>query len=163
MRYDFEFNELNENYPVEIMNKLRHRFIEVCNTILYSDDQQLVNRCYNILFTDYRGYILSWHPVIKCSQFEEVILKILNDEENSIMHTEHGITTTPFMRYLALIKEADMIKMVHNYKEQKIDNNLKDSSNINLKSYLFMLIAGHNDRIKNNLIRRLFHQYFSDM
>ena len=163
MRYDFEFNELNENYPVEIMNKLRHRFIEVCNTILYSDDQQLVNRCYNILFADYRGYILSGHPVIKCSQFEEVILKILNDEENSIMHTEHGITTTPFMRYLSLIKEADMIKMVHNYKEQKIDNNLKDSSNINLKSYLFMLIAGHNDRIKNNLIRRLFDQYFSDM
>ena len=163
MRYDFEFNELNENYPVETVNKLRHRFIELCNTILYSDDQQLVNKCYNILFTDYRGYILSGHPVIKCSQFEEVILKMLNDEENSIMHTEHGITTTPFMRYLALIKEADMIKMAQNHKEQKIDNNLKDNSNINLKSYLFMFIAGHNDKIKNNLIRRLIHQYFSDM
>lgn len=163
MRYDFEFNELNENYPVETVNKLRHRFIELCNTILYSDNQQLVNRCYDTIFSDYRGYILSGHPVIKCSQFEEVILKILNDEENSIMYTEHGITTTPFMRYLALIKEADMIKMAQNHKEQKIDNNLKDNSNINLKSYLFMFIAGHNDKIKNNLIRRLIHQYFSDM
>ena len=163
MRYDFEFNEFNENYPVEFESKLRYRFIELCNTILYSDNQQLVNRCYDMLFNDYKGYILASHPVIKCSQFEEVILKMLNDEENSIMHTEHGITTTPFMRYLALIKEADMIKMAQNHKEQKIDNNLKDNSNINLKSYLFMFIAGHNDKIKNNLIRRLIHQYFSDM
>ena len=161
MRYDFEFNKLNENYPVETVNKLRHRFIELCNTILYSDNQQLVNRCYDTIFSDYRGYILSGHPVIKCSQFEEVILKILNDEENSTMYTEHGITTTPFMRYLALIKESDMSNMSYKFKAQ--NNKFKDSSKINLKSYLFMFIAGHNDKIKNNLIRRLIHQYFSDM
>ena len=159
MRYDFEFNEFNENYPVEVENKLRHRFIELCNTILYSDNQQLVNRCYDILFKDYRGYILGGHPLIKCSQFEEVILKILNDEENSTMYTEHGITTIPFMRYLALSKESDMSNM--SYKLQ--NSEFKDSSKINLKSYLFMFVAGHNDKIKNNLIRRLIHQYFSDM
>ena len=162
MRYDFEFNELNENYPVETVNKLRHRFIELCNTILYSDNQQLVNRCYDTIFSDYRGYILSGHPVIKCSQFEEVILKILNDEENSTMYTEHGITTTPFMRYLALIKESDIMSNM-SYKFKAQNNKFKDSSKINLKSYLFMFIAGHNDKIKNNLIRRLIHQYFSDM
>ena len=162
MRYDFEFNELNENYPVEIMNKLRHRFIEVCNTILYSDDQQLVNRCYNILFTDYRGYILCGHPVIKCSQFEEVILKILNDEENNTMYTDHGITTTPFMRYLALIKEADMTNSSTYYSTGR-GKKLKENYKLNLKSYLFMFIAGHNDKIKNNLIRKLIHQHFSDM
>ena len=161
MRYDFEFNEFNENYPVEVKNKLRHRFIELCNTILYSDNQQLVNRCYDTIFSDYRGYILSGHPVIKCSQFEEVILKILNDEENSTMYTEHGITTTPFMRYLALIKEVDMSNV--SYKSKLQNSKFKDSSTINLKSYLFMFIAGHNDKIKNNLIRRLIHQYFSDM
>lgn len=161
MRYDFEFNKFQENYPVEVDNKMRHRFIELCNTILYSDNQQLVNRCYDTIFSDYRGYILSGHPVIKCSQFEEVILKILNDEENSTMYTEHGITTTPFMRYLALIKESDMSIMSYKFKAQ--NNKFKDSSKINLKSYLFMFIAGHNDKIKNNLIRRLIHQYFSDM
>lgn len=161
MRYDFEFNKFQENYPVEVDNKMRHRFIELCNTILYSDNQQLVNRCYDTIFSDYRGYILSGHPVIKCSQFEEVILKILNDEENSTMYTEHGITTTPFMRYLALIKESDMSSMSYKFKAQ--NNKFKDSSKINLKSYLFMFIAGHNDKIKNNLIRRLIHQYFSDM
>ena len=161
MRYDFEFNKFQENYPVEVDNKMRHRFIELCNTILYSDNQQLVNRCYDTIFSDYRGYILSGHPVIKCSQFEEVILKILNDEENSAMYTEHGITTTPFMRYLALIKESDMSNMSYKFKAQ--NNKFKDSSKINLKSYLFMFIAGHNDKIKNNLIRRLIHQYFSDM
>ena len=161
MRYDFEFNKFQENYPVEVDNKMRHRFIELCNTILYSDNQQLVNRCYDTIFSDYRGYILGGHPVIKCSQFEEVILKILNDEENSTMYTEHGITTTPFMRYLALIKESDMSNMSYKFKVQ--NNKFKDSSKINLKSYLFMFIAGHNDKIKNNLIRRLIHQYFSDM
>lgn len=161
MRYDFEFNKFQENYPVEVDNKMRHRFIELCNTILYSDNQQLVNRCYDTIFSDYRGYILCGHPVIKCSQFEEVILKILNDEENSTMYTEHGITTTPFMRYLALIKESDMSNMSYKFKAQ--NNKFKDSSKINLKSYLFMFIAGHNDKIKNNLIRRLIHQYFSDM
>lgn len=161
MRYDFDFNEFHENYPVEVENKLRHRFIELCNTILYSDNQQLVNRCYDTIFSDYRGYILGGHPLIKCSQFEEVILKILNDEENSTMYTEHGITTTPFMRYLALIKEADMSNMSYKFKAQ--NNRFKESSKINLKSYLFMFIAGHNDKIKNNLIRRLIHQYFSDM
>ena len=108
MRYDFEFNKFQENYPVEVDNKMRHRFIELCNTILYSDNQQLVNRCYDTIFSDYRGYILSGHPVIKCSQFEEVILKILNDEENSRMYTDPGITPTLSMRYLALIKESDM-------------------------------------------------------
>ena len=161
MRYDFEFNKFQENYPVEVDNKMRHRFIELCNTILYSDNQQLVNRCYDTIFSDYRGYILSGHPVIKCSQFEEVILKILNDEENSTMYTEHGITTTPFMRYLALIKEADISNMT--YKSKLQNSKFKDSSKINLKSYLFMFIAGHKDKIKNNLIRRLIHQYFSDM
>lgn len=161
MRYDFEFNEFRENYPVEVENKLRHRFIELCNTILYSDNQQLINRCYDTIFNDYRGYILAGHPLIKCSQFEEVILKILNDEENSTMYTKHGITTTPFMRYLALIKEADMSNMLHKFKVQ--NNKSKESSKINLKSYLFMFIAGHNDKIKNNLIRRLIHKYFSDM
>ena len=153
MRYDFEFNKFQENYPVEVDNKMRHRFIELCNTILYSDNQQLVNRCYDTIFSDYRGYILSGHPAIKCSQFEEVILKILNDEENSTMYTEHGITTTPFMRYLALIKESDMSNMSYKFKAQ--NNKFKDSSKINLKSYLFMFIAGHNYKIKNNLIRRL--------
>lgn len=156
--YDFEFNKFNENYPAEMENKLRHRFIELCNTILYSDNQQLVNRCYDTIFSDYRGYILASHPSIKCSQFEEVILKILNDEENNSMYTEHGISTTPFMRYLALIKEDDM-----SYKFKNKNNKFKDNSKINLKSYLFMFIAGHNDKIKNNLIRRLIHQYFSDM
>ena len=128
MRYDFEFNKFQENYPVEVDNKMRHRFIELCNTILYSDNQQLVNRCYDTIFSDYRGYILSGHPVIKCSQFEEVILKILNDEENSTMYTEHGITTTPFMRYLALIKESDMSNMSYKFKAQ--NNKFKDSSKI---------------------------------
>ena len=161
MRYDFEFNKFQENYPVEVDNKMRHRFIELCNTILYSDNQQLVNRCYDTIFSDYRGYILCGHPVIKCSQFEEVILKILNDEENNTMYTDHGITSTPFMRYLALIKESDMSIMSYKFKAQ--NNKFKDSSKINLKSYLFMFIAGHNDKIKNNLIRRLIHQYFSDM
>ena len=161
MRYDFEFNELSENYPVDLTDKMRHRFIELCNTILYSDNQQLVNKCYDIIFSDYRAYILNWHPVIKCSQFEEVILKILNDEENSTMYTEHGITTTPFMRYLSLIKEADMSNM--SYKSRLQNSKFKDSSKINLKSYLFMFVAGHNDKIKNNLIRRLIHQDFSDM
>ena len=166
MRYDFEFNEFNENYPVEVENKLRHRFIELCNTILYSDDQQLVNRCYDILFKDYRGYILAGHPLIKCSQFEEVILKILDDEENNTLYTERGITTTPFMRYLALIKEADISSMHMSnmsYKSKLQNSKFKDTSKINLKSYLFMFVAGHNDKIKNNLIRRLIHQYFSDM
>ena len=162
MRYDFEFNEFNENYPVEFESKLRYRFIELCNTILYSDNQQLVNRCYDMLFNDYKGYILASHPAIKCSQFEEVILKILNDEEKSSMYTEHGITITPFMRYLALIKESDIMSNM-SYKFKAQNNKFKDSSKINLKSYLFMFIAGHNDKIKNNLIRRLIHQYFSDM
>lgn len=158
MRYDFEFNEFNENYPVEFESKLRYRFIELCNTILYSDNQQLVNRCYDMIFNDYKGYILASHPAIKCSQFEEVILKILNDEEKSSMYTEHGITTTPFMRYLALIKVADMT-----CKFKYIHPNVKDELKINLKGYLFMFVAGHNDKIKNNLIRRLIHQYFSEM
>ena len=65
------------------------------------------------------------------------------------------------MRYLALIKESDMSNMSYKFKAQ--NNKFKDSSKINLKSYLFMFIAGHNDKIKNNLIRRLIHQYFSDM
>lgn len=162
MRYDFEFNEFRENYPVDLTDKMRHRFIELCNTILYSDDQQLVNRCYDTIFSDYRGYILCGHPVIKCSQFEEVILKILNDEENNTLYTEHGITTTPFMRYLALIKEADMTKTAGYYSIGR-GKKFEESSKINLKSYLFMFIAGHNDKIKNNLIRKLIHQHFSDM
>ena len=165
MKHDFEFNKFwtNENYPVDLVDKMRHLLIELCNTILYSDDQQLVKRCYDILFSNYRAYILAGHPIIKCSQFEEVILKILNDEENSTMYTGHGINTSPFMRYLALIKEIDMMNIAHKYKKQKIDDNLKDSSKINLKSYLFMFIEGHNDKIKNNIIRRLIHQYFSEM
>ena len=118
------------------------------------DDEESVLK----IFNDYKGYILASHPAIKCSQFEEVILKILNDEEKSSMYTEHGITITPFMRYLALIKIADMT-----CKFKYIHPNVKDELKINLKGYLFMFIAGHNDKIKNNLIRRIIHQYFSDM
>ena len=162
MKYDFDFNKFNENYPIDVTDKVRHRFIELCNNILYSDNQQLVNKCYDTIFSDYRGYILCGHPVIKCSQFEEVILKILNDEENNTMYTDHGITTTPFMRYLALIKEADMTNSSTYYSTGR-GKKLKENYKLNLKSYLFMFIAGHNDKIKNNLIRKLIHQHFSDM
>ena len=162
MKYDFDFNKFNENYPVDVTDKVRHHFIELCNTILYSDNQQLVNKCYDTLFSNYRGYILSGHPVIKCSQFEEVILKILNDEENNTMYTDHGITTTPFMRFLALIKEIDMTTLSTYYSIGR-GKKYKENYKLNLKSYLFMFIAGHNDKIKNNLIRKLIHQHFSDM
>ena len=165
MKYNFEFKEFRENYPSDLEDRVRHRFIELCNTILYSDDQKLVNKCYDILFSSYRGYILNGHPAVKCSQFEEVILKILNDEENSTSFIEHGVSTSPFMRYLALIKEADMIDYTGGYyavsksRFKKFENNHK----IDLKSYLFMFVAEHNDKIKNNLMRRLIHKYVSDM
>lgn len=160
MRYDFDFDDVKENYPTEFVDRMRMRFIEICNTILTSDNQQLVNKLYDVLFTEYRNYILESHPIIKLSCFEEVIVKILNDEEKNL-YENHGISSSPFVRFLALIKESEMKSASKHHSYRKA--NLPETSKINPKSYLFMFVAGHNDKIKNQTIRRLIHQYFSEM
>jgi hypothetical protein len=161
MRYDFDFDDVKENYPTEFTERMRMRFIEICNTILTSDNQQLVNKLYDILFTEYRMYIIESHPIIKVSCFEEVIVKLLNDEEKNL-YEDHGISTSPFMRYLALIKESEMKQRAKHHSYRTMSNG-SEISKINPKSYLFMFVAGHNDKIKNQTIRRLIHQYFSEM
>ena len=154
--YTFDkFDKIQENYPVDQKRKVKMKFIETCLTILYSNDNRKVQNCYNSLFTEFRRYIITGSECIRVSCFEEVIVKILNDAEKGL-YEQYGVQNSPFLRFIALIKESEAGK--NNWTRA-----LKDQQKFNLKWYILMFIDGQQDRIKNNYIRRLIHQYFSEL
>lgn len=156
-----------DNWPEQFKDKMRMRFLEICSTILYSDDMRKVNHAYNAIFTEYRSYILSSDDIIKASIFEEVIFKLLNDEETGLFE-QYGIYNSPFMRYIALIKEYDMKinrntrKTIHVRTTNDYPPYLKEN-HFNPRSYLFAFFADHKNDIKNKTLRNLIRQSFSNV
>ena len=83
----------------------RCTFINMCETILHSDDKLAVKKAYDRLFGMYRSALVYCNWGIQLSCLEEVIYKIFNDEikqeENEYLH---GEKYPAFVKLLAVIK-----------------------------------------------------------
>jgi hypothetical protein len=165
MNIDFDFEDRRVNYPEPgmILEFRRKRFIELCYIILYSNDERKIQHAYDIIFREYRMSIINGDFCVAVSVFEEVILKILNDADNNL-YEKYGVQNSPFLRFVALIKEQEERFKSSNYSHPYNPySRVQMSFRIKLKSYLLMFIDGHKDKIKNNYIRRLIHLYFSSI
>lgn len=86
------------------------RFIDICNTILYSNDKEAVARAYNELFSTYRFRLLASDRLISKSCFEDVISKTLNDAIDQDAYSMHGERYAPFIKLITLIRDISIIR-----------------------------------------------------
>lgn len=94
-------------------------FIEVCLTILYSEDALEVKRAYDRLFTIYKQLIISGTSFVQLSCFEDVVYKILDDEfhleENEFYHGEKYPAFVKLMAIAKMQKQTSIAAKVYNY------------------------------------------------
>ena len=92
-------------------------FMDMCNTILYSDNEVAVQKAYNNLFNAYKFAIVRGDAELQLSCLEDVVNKILQQEINKDNSYYHGEQYPAFVKLLAMIamqnKEKGMWQMRH--------------------------------------------------
>ena len=92
----------------EYLRELRRKFISLCCSILYSDDQYIINTSYNMLFELFKTYIIYSKEPVCVSCFEEVIFKILKDENEGKYENWKKLTGdkySPFIKFITLLRD----------------------------------------------------------
>ena len=146
----------------------RIRFIEICNTILYSDDDAKVHKAYDMLFNVYQRHIIDGTFVASVSCFEEVIFKILNDA-NSNRFSKYGEKYNPFVKFLSLLRtQSGKIDVAKKYFVQlppgtSLSYSNKDifPSHADLRRYLLMYNLNTRDEINDEYLKIILHKYFT--
>lgn len=153
---------MSSNNPMLI---LRLTFIEICNTILYSDDEKEVINAYNYLFGIYKRHIIvgSFASLVSC--FEDVIYKILNEEESGMYKKLHE-KYTPFVKFLALLREQMTLNSIN---KKFINANVlsKDGYKAfppeDLRRYLLMYNVETETDIKNEYLQTILHKIYENV
>lgn len=104
---------INSNTYNNIIRNTQHNFEDVCNTILYSENQKEIDIAYDAFFGQYREAILQSTKLVALSCTEDVIFKIL---ESSVKSDEnsHGKKYSPYSRLVALAKKQNTMDVMVN-------------------------------------------------
>ena len=81
--------------------EIRDKFINICSSILFSDDELAVARAYRKMFKDFRYYIIDFAPAIRVSCLEDVFEKIMKDAYVN----EYSYSNEAYQMFVSLIKE----------------------------------------------------------
>jgi hypothetical protein len=131
--------------------------MDVCNTILYSNDKEAVAKAYEKLFTIFKYRLVHPDKVVSKSCLEEVIYKTLNDAIDESAYSQHGQMYAPFTKLLSIIREAALIQ-----NHQKIFSSTFASmgisrerkySYIDLRKYILNYISTSGIDIKDEQIK----------
>lgn len=146
----------------------RIRFIEICNTILYSDDDAKVHKAYDLLFNVYKTHIINGSFAASASCFEEVVFKILNDA-NLNKFSKYGEKYNPFIKFLSLLRtQIAQVEAANKYISQlPPGSSLRYGTQFNipyhadLRRYLLMYNLNTHNEIKDEYLRTILHKYFT--
>lgn len=96
-----------------IIRNTQHNFEDVCNTILYSENQKEIDIAYDAFFGQYREAILQSTKLVALSCTEDVIFKILESSAKSDENL-HGKKYSPYSRLVALAKKQNTMDVMVN-------------------------------------------------
>lgn len=140
------------------MNKIKERLIEVCNTILYSNEISEVVSAYDIFFTQYRQMIVSGSEQVHLSCVEDVIYKILYDETFNKVE-KFGLKYSPFARFISMIKEQERIKRIAPAVKKRAASYKYPLAN--LKNYILIVAQTEEEfEKKNTYLKDILHQCY---
>lgn len=135
--------------PKGDINMSRVRFMDICMAILYSDDERTVLEAYDEFFTTYRWNILCETKSVEVSLLEDVVLKILREEDNWD-YAAHGVPFLSFDRLLGMIKEQS--RCIYKRETDKITDK---KIACNLKHYLWLYVSEVKGQLHSDKIRTL--------
>ena len=142
-------------------------FLGICNTILYSHDEERVAFAYNELFSTYRAYLKRGASWISVSCLEEVIYKILNDSITTDAFEMHGEKFSPFTKLIALVRETpknfvDFFPFVtfNAFGEKEVKE--KKYRYIDLRKMILYYIREHDADIKDEQLKFFLKKNLND-
>lgn len=96
--------KITNDVRMEVKIEMRMQIIEICNDILYSNNEQKIARGYDRLFGEYRHMFLHGMDAVLVSCIEEVIVKMMKDNDEMAYHN-HGVKYSPVQKFMALVRE----------------------------------------------------------
>ena len=134
------------------------RFMDVCNTILYSNDKEAVAKAYEKLFTIFKYRLVHPDSVVSKSCLEEVICKTLNDAIDESAYSQHGQMYAPFTKLLSIIREATMVQnhqriFASTFASMGMNSRERKYSYIDLRKYILNYISTSDVDIKDEQIK----------
>lgn len=145
----------------------RVRMIEICNIILTSDDDAAVHRAYDMLFNVYKYQILYGTFAGSVSLLEDVILKLLNDNENN-KFAKYGDKYNPFIKFIVLLREQ-MNKLEVQEEFIKIHGMQKSNGakyipkHADLSRYLLMYNLETGNDFKDEYLNTILHKRYKKL
>lgn len=143
----------------------RLRFIEICNNILYSDDPTKIHRAYELLFSAYRNHVFFGTFAGSVSTLEEVILKILNDNDNNIFE-KYGDKYNPFIKFIVLLRdqmnkqEAQEEYMKAHQLSYSMNSSHYIPKHADLRRYLLMYNLETGNELKDEYLKTVLHKCY---
>lgn len=140
-------------------------FISICNTILYSKNEEHIAYAYNELFTTYRAYLKWGASGTSKSCFEEVVYKILNDCIKTDAFELHGEKFAPFTKLIALAREATTVpkySTLNFFAGQNKKDNKPKCTYFDLNKCVLYYIKEHDDEIKDEQLKFFLKKNFTN-
>lgn len=142
----------------------RVRFIEICNTILYSVSDQEVHKAYDLLFNTFKNHIIYGTFAASVSCFEDVVIKILNDNDCD-RFSKYGEKYNPFVKFISILRlQLSKIEIQEKYLKQFGKNFSRKEIEIpphaDLRRYLLMYSLDTKNEIKDEYLKTILHKYF---
>ena len=133
--------------------KSRVRFISLCNAILYSKDDMRVAHAYETLFTTYKYALMSAHPDTQVSCFEEVVVKMIRDED-TCSSRKYRMLYDPYQAFISLIKEQ------HDLLSSKGSATWAKKKEAGMSRYMLLYMMSVNGQLQNEHVRFTMQQAF---
>jgi len=147
----------------------RYEFLWLCRIILTTKDPQVLMHAYDLFFKSFRYMIIAGAPEVYTSYLEEVIYKIVNDEDDMFPYSKYGFPYNPFDMLMALSKEQDpWISAEKEYKNKKYfssgRNAIRDIARNNpIKKYICIYPTTRSQSLKNPRMKTIIHKCFMEL
>lgn len=138
----------------------QHNLEDVCNTILYSENQKEINLAYDIFFTWYKESLIQLNYIVKLSCVEDVLFKILESSAKSEEQLS-GKKYSPYSRLVSLAgQQANQQKRtakILKYSKSSLTYQISDLS----KVLMFADVSTDEElNFKNKYLQSIFHKKY---
>lgn len=173
--YPYGYDKHKRTVMTEAESLLRHGFERLCVTILRPDSKKELFKAYDALFEDYGFHLLYGDDLCASSLLEDVIIKIMN-EENEDLYTKYGIIYTPFDKLMAFARKQDA--MIRDFINEGKGNNGGSRSSVTvanacdklikkpmrrLSTYLYIYLTEHTNPLQSSRLKDCIYKNFKDI
>ena len=151
------------------LSDTRIEFISLCNLILTTKDPAVLCQAYEMFFTSYKYMIMMGAPTVRISLLEEVIYKIVNDEDDEFPYAYYGFKYNPFERLLGMAKEQEpwLRQAAERRKKGETFKGVRGitefAENNPIKKYIFLYATKRTQATKSAKVKDIVNRCFREL